>query len=736
MASSARHQPIVLHLLSLLGIMFLSMLIGKWSIDHLLTAIKPAYYLLGKYELSYRGFLLLSQTIISISFFIVAPLLYGYFIERKKIRMFFVGEKRYGQFIVWTILLMLAAMEVSKYVVYWNMHLKLPGFLEVFELWAQQKEAALQETLDVLMAFDDIPNLLLIIFALGVIPALGEELLFRGVLQPIFFRGTQHRHVAIWVSAFLFSAIHMQVYGFFPRLLFGVLFGYLYAWTRNLWYPIIAHLFNNAFALVYHFLYGKHITLTEKYELPSMYMLGGAVLVVIVVGILVILGAGESGTGAALLAQAKGYRVFVSDRQAIAPFYKQQLLDYAIDFEEGNHTWDKIKEADEVIKSPGIPNQAPIIQTLQAAYIPIIDEIAFATRYTSAKLIGITGSNGKSTTTHLTYHLLKAGGLNVGIAGNMGDSFAKKVWLETHDYYVLEVSNFQLEYMHHLQMAVGCLLNITPDHLDRYNYQFAGYAAAKLNILCNIHPEGRLVYNHDDATIRNYLISNPKKIQHYPVSLKPMPDELDGAYIKEDHLYVKQHAMQVTIPLEGLPLIGPHNQYNMLAAVAIASYLGVGVTDMIAGLCSFQGLPHRLEWVGQVNQVDFYNDSKATNVESAEVALESFTKPMIWIAGGYDKGNDYTVLKELVAKKVKGILLLGKDTTLMEKAFEDLPIPIKTTDTMQEAVAHAYGMAKPGDVVLLSPACASFDLFKNFEERGNQFKAVVQQLCTTPIPSI
>lgn len=444
---------------------------------------------------------------------------------------------------------------------------------------------------------------------------------------------------------------------------------------------------------------------------------------------LVVLGAGESGTGAALLAQAKGYQVFVSDKNIIANSYKQQLLDYKIEFEEGKHTWDKIKITDEVIKSPGIPNHTSIIQALQEISIPILDEIEFASRYTNALFIGITGSNGKSTTTHLAYHLLKTGGLNVGIAGNVGTSFARKVWSDNHEYYVLELSSFQLEHIHNFKAHIACILNITPDHLDRYNNHLDSYIATKFNILRNMNKEGHFIFNQDDTNIREYLVKQTTNLpQLYPISLTQSTHQ--GAYVENNHLYFVGDNYNFQLPTQTLPLLGKHNIYNTMAAISIASLLGLSSASILDGLRTFKGLPHRMEWIANIKEVNFYNDSKATNVESAAVALESFTNPIIWIAGGYDKGNDYNLLKPIVKNSVKALICLGKDNTSIYKAFKGFNIPIYETQVMQEAVSLAYTLAKPQDIVLLSPACASFDLFKNFEDRGHQFRLAVQQLLT------
>ena len=405
-----------------------------------------------------------------------------------------------------------------------------------------------------------------------------------------------------------------------------------------------------------------------------------------------ILGAGESGTGAALLAHAQGYQVFVSDKNSIPPSYQQQLLENGISFEEGGHSWDKIKEADEIIKSPGVPNEVPIIQAIKAASIPIIDEIEFASRYTNAFLIGITGSNGKSTTTQLTYHLLKSAGLDVGLAGNIGQSFAKKVWLENHTYYVLELSSFQLEYVHKFKLNIGCILNITPDHLDRYHQQMESYIAAKCRIIQNMDMHDHFIYNQDDPRLTQYLNKHPTHTMLHPISL--IQPTRQGAFLNQNKLCFVDEHYNFQIPIQELPLLGKHNWYNSMAAISIASLVGISPTSILAGLKRFQGLAHRMEWVAKINEVDFYNDSKATNVESAAVALESFTQPIIWIAGGYDKGNDYELLKPIVKEHVKALICLGKDNRPIRQAFQVLDIPIYETQVIQEAVELAITLAK------------------------------------------
>lgn len=437
---------------------------------------------------------------------------------------------------------------------------------------------------------------------------------------------------------------------------------------------------------------------------------------------MIILGAGESGTGAALLAQAKGFEVFVSDAGHIAPHYKAALIAQDIAFEEGQHSSAMIMRADEVVKSPGIPDDVPIVQALQKAGIPIIDEIELASRYTQAFLISITGTNGKTTTANLTYHLLKTAGLNVGLAGNVGKSFARSVLEETYDYYVLELSNFQLEGMYAFKADIACLLNITPDHLDRYHGQMAPYIQAKFRILQNMTPEDHFIYNQDNPNMETYLQQHTVAPQQHPLSTA-QPSEAVKA----------QCALLANTQF---PLQGPHNQFNALTAIAVAQLLEIDTPAIQRGLATFTGVPHRMEWVAEVAGIHFYNDSKATNVEATEVALKSFDQKIIWIAGGQDKGNDYTQLQPLVHKHVKALICLGKDNAQLTQAFQKVVSTIHATQQVEEAVSMALGCAQPGDVVLLSPACASFDLFKNFEERGEQFKqAVLKANChSEPCP--
>ncbi|MFC5410801.1 UDP-N-acetylmuramoyl-L-alanine--D-glutamate ligase [Larkinella bovis] len=439
-------------------------------------------------------------------------------------------------------------------------------------------------------------------------------------------------------------------------------------------------------------------------------------------GMMVILGGGESGVGAALLARAKGYTVFLSDRSLLQESYRQVLEQAEIPFEEGQHTEERILQATEVVKSPGIPEKAPIIQKLRQQNIPIISEIELAARYTNARLIGITGSNGKTTTTLLTYHLLKTAGLNVGLAGNIGDSFARQVLEHSFDYYVLELSSFQLDDMNQARMNVAILLNITPDHLDRYEYRFQNYVNSKFRILQNMRPDDTFIYYQESAVIREELDRKKPDVRLLPVSLIDTPQP--GAYLKDGFLVVNDFE----IPLADLPLKGKHNAINMLAATLAAQVVGVQPDVLRAGLLTFRNAAHRLEPVGEIRGVQFINDSKATNVDSVYYALESMTSPVIWIAGGLDKGNEYDQLAGLVKEKVKALICLGKDNQKLVRYFSDRVPTLFETQDVNEAVAKGLELASPGDTVLLSPACASFDLFRNYEDRGNQFKEAVKRM--------
>ena len=439
-----------------------------------------------------------------------------------------------------------------------------------------------------------------------------------------------------------------------------------------------------------------------------------------------ILGAGESGVGAAYLAQQQGYDVFVSDFGAIADKYKQQLLNWNIRFEESQHTEAEILRATEVIKSPGIPDKAPIIKKIKEIGIPVLSEIEFAGRYTNAKIIGITGSNGKTTTTSLTYHILKNGGLNVGLAGNIGKSFAYQVATENFDCYVLELSSFMLDDMYQFKVDIAVLLNITPDHLDRYDYKLENYAASKFRVTQNQTGDDVFIYCADDPeTIKGMAGCIVKAIQ-LPFSIEKKIEP--GAYLQNDNIVINAHQQNFTMSITELALQGKHNIYNSMASGIVAKVLEVRNDTIRESMGSFKNIEHRLEFVGKISGITFINDSKATNINSTWYALESITNDVVLILGGVDKGNDYTMLKDLVKQKVKAIVCLGKDNKRIHEAFEDDVEIIVNTFSAQEAAQVAYHLSEKGDTVLLSPACASFDLFKNYEDRGNQFKAAVREL--------
>ena len=448
---------------------------------------------------------------------------------------------------------------------------------------------------------------------------------------------------------------------------------------------------------------------------------------------IVILGAAESGVGAARLAQAKGHPVFVSDRGPIQPAYKQQLTAAGIDFEENQHTLEKILAAEEVVKSPGIPEKAPVIQALREKGIPIISEIELAGRYTRAKCICVTGTNGKTTTTLLIHHLLKSAGLNVGLAGNVGYSLAGQVIEDKFDYYVVELSSFQLDDTHDFQPWVAVLLNITPDHLDRYGYSLEHYAQAKLRITRNLDGDGAFIYNADDEVTGKYFQSAFLPARQLPFSLHRRYDiHLAGYYTSENTLCTNLSAglnagAGVELSTAHSPLIGQHNRQNTLAAVLAARVAGLETAQIETALATFQNADHRLQVVGEIDEVRYINDSKATNVEAAWYALDGIHQPIVWIAGGTDKGNDYTSLAHLAASRVKALVCLGVDNAKLRDAFDDLVPQVEETRSMAEAVARAAALAAPGDVVLLSPCCASFDLFKNYEDRGQQFVQCVRE---------
>jgi UDP-N-acetylmuramoylalanine--D-glutamate ligase len=443
---------------------------------------------------------------------------------------------------------------------------------------------------------------------------------------------------------------------------------------------------------------------------------------------LVILGAGESGTGAAVLAQQKGYDVFVSDSGAIAEKHKSLLCEKKINWEEKIHSEELILSAAEIIKSPGIPDEAPLIRKAKEKGIPVISEIEFAGRHTKARMICITGSNGKTTTTLLTHHILKKAGLDVGLGGNVGKSLAMLVAEGDHDYYVVELSSFQLDGMYDFKADVAILLNITPDHLDRYNNDMQQYTDSKFRIVRNQSGSDAFIYCADDSSITGELKKRKITAQSFPFSILKKVE--NGAWLENDNLQVHLTELNTTFTMSiyDLALQGKHNLYNSMAACIAANILNIRKDTIRECLADFQNVEHRLEFVASVHGVDFINDSKATNVNSTWYALESMNKPVIWIAGGVDKGNDYSMLKELVADKVKAIICLGKDNKKIHKAFRDVVPHITDAKTALEAVKAAYQAGKKGDVVLLSPACASFDLFQNFEDRGRQFKAAVKSL--------
>jgi len=441
---------------------------------------------------------------------------------------------------------------------------------------------------------------------------------------------------------------------------------------------------------------------------------------------IVILGAGESGVGAAILAKAKGYKIFVSDNGKIADKYKAELDLYAIEWEEGGHSVDRILKASELIKSPGIPDTIALIKQIKEKGIPVISEIEFAGRYTNAYSVCITGSNGKTTTTLLIYEILKQAGLQVGLAGNIGDSFARQVALNNYDYYVLELSSFQLDGMYDYCADIAVILNITPDHLDRYDNDFAKYVESKFRILQNTSKNQKLIFCQDDDVIIHKLQELNPEVELLPFSLKTKVE--NGAYGTQNKLIFTLNNGEFTMNLKELALQGKHNAYNSMAAGLAASVLKIKKENIRDCLTNFKGVEHRLEPVIKVHQIEFINDSKATNVNSTWYALESMKKPTVWIVGGVDKGNDYSLLMPLVKNKVKAIVCLGNDNSKLHKAFDGQIETVVDARSMEEAVRSAYFLADNNDAVLLSPACASFDLFENYEDRGRQFKNWVRNL--------
>jgi UDP-N-acetylmuramoylalanine--D-glutamate ligase len=444
-------------------------------------------------------------------------------------------------------------------------------------------------------------------------------------------------------------------------------------------------------------------------------------------GKIVVLGAGESGVGAAMLAQKQGFDVFVSDFGVIPGQYKGQLEALNIPFEEQQHTSKLILEAIEVIKSPGIPDTVPIIKEIKQQQIPVISEIEFAKRYTNAKTVCITGSNGKTTTTMLTYHILKNSGLNVGLAGNVGNSFAAQVATADFEWYVLELSSFMLDDMHEFKADIAVLLNITPDHLDRYDYKLGNYAASKMRITRNQSADDVFIYCADDEETIKILKKNRINAKAYPFSIRKKIE--NGAYLENDNIQINININDpLTMSISELALQGKHNIYNSMASGIVAKVLDIRNAVIRESMGDFKNIEHRLEHVAKISGVNYINDSKATNVNSTWYALESVSSDVVLIMGGVDKGNDYEMLKDMVHKKVKAIVCLGKDNKRIHEAFEDDVEIIVNTFSAHEAVQVAYHLAKKGDTVLLSPACASFDLFKNYEDRGNQFKAAVKEL--------
>jgi len=440
----------------------------------------------------------------------------------------------------------------------------------------------------------------------------------------------------------------------------------------------------------------------------------------------VILGAAESGVGAAILARKQGFDVFISDLGTIRDKYRLELTNHQFDFEEGRHSEDKILNADVVIKSPGIPDKAPLIVKLKGKGISVISEIEFAGRYTSAKKICITGSNGKTTTTLLIYHMFQKAGFNVGLAGNVGQSMALQVAENNFDYYVIELSSFQLDGMYDFKADIAIILNITPDHLDRYDYKMQNYIDSKFRIAQNQTDADYFIYCSDDPVVISEMAKRKLAARCIPFTLGPPPEK--GAGVLDNKLIINWEQNIFTMSILDIALQGSHNTYNSMAAGISGMAVNIRSEKIRESMADFKGVEHRLERFLKVHGIEFINDSKATNINSTWYALESMTQPTVWIVGGIDKGNDYSQLHELVKSKVKAIVCLGTDNSRILEAFKNLGIDMIETQSMEDAVRSAYFLAKNGDTVLLSPACASFDLFENYEDRGRQFKQEVREL--------
>ena len=441
---------------------------------------------------------------------------------------------------------------------------------------------------------------------------------------------------------------------------------------------------------------------------------------------IVVLGGAESGVGAAVLAKVKGHEVFLSDKGKIKDEYVETLKKWDIPYEEGHHTEELILNADEVVKSPGIPGTVPMVQKLRAQGTHIVSEIEFASRYDSAKKICITGSNGKTTTTSLIYYLLQNAGLNVGLGGNIGKSYAYQVATEHFDYYVLEISSFQLDDVYDFKPDIAIITNITPDHLDRYDHKMENYVAAKFNITKNLTRDDCFIFDSDDDITIGHLDNIILRCKMLPFSQEKEVEQ--GAFLRDDKIVLRYEEEETDLYLQELALGGKHNIYNSMAAALAAKASGIDNEVIRNSLATFQPIEHRLEPVLSIKDVLYINDSKATNIDSAWYALECQKRPVVWIVGGTDKGNDYSILNDLVREKVKAIVCLGVDNAKIHAAFGSMGKPMTDTHSAEEAVRKSAEFAEPGDVVLLSPCCASFDLFKNYEDRGQQFKEAVRKL--------